>query len=144
MQSEKWLVQSEGCKEAPPGPPTPAGRVRRFEDLIAWQKARRVTAEVYRLTRETPLGRDFGLRDQMCRAAVSVMSNVAEGFERPSRKEFRHFLAIAKASAGELRSQAYVALDAQYLSREQFRRLLGDTTEVARVISGLRTSIRPD
>ena len=116
-------------------------RAERFEDLIAWQKARKVTAEVYRLTRETPLGRDFGLRDQMCRSSVSVMSNIAEGFDRAGPREFRQFLSIAKGSAGELRSQSYVALDAGHLSEPQFQTLRDGAEEVGRIIRGLHASV---
>ena len=116
-------------------------RAETFEDLIAWQKARRVTAEVYRLTRETPLGRDFGLRDQMCRSSVSAMSNIAEGFERSGPREFRQFLSIAKGSAGELRSQAYVALDAGHISDTEFRGLRDGAAEVGRIIRGLHASV---
>ena len=116
-------------------------RAEQFEDLIAWQKARRVTAEVYRLTRETPLGRDFGLRDQMCRSSVSVMSNIAEGFDRTGPREFRQFLSVAKGSAAELRSQSYVALDAGHLSEAQFRTLRDDAAEVGRILRGLHASV---
>lgn len=87
-------------------------RVERFEDLIAWQKVRLLTAEIYRVTSQGSFARDFGLRDQICRAAVSVMSNIAEGFERNRAAEFHQYLSIAKASCGEVRSQLYVAFDA--------------------------------
>ena len=116
-------------------------RAEQFEDLIAWQKARRLTGEIYRLTRETTLGRDFGLRDQMCRSAVSVMSNLAEGFERSGPREFRHFVSIAKASAGELRSQVYVAFDARHIDEPTFRRLLSETGELGRILRGLHNSL---
>ena len=114
--------------------------VRRFEDLIAWQEARGLTREVYRLARETPLGRDFKLRDQMCDAAVSVMSNIAEGFERCGPNEFPHFLSIAKASCGELRSQNYVAFDCGYYPREAFEALSRRCNKVSRLTAALRTS----
>ncbi len=93
---------------------------RRPEDLIAWQKARLLTRRIYALTGEARFGRDFGLRDQSRRAAVSVMSNIAEGFERGGAAEFRHFLLIAKGSCGEVISQLYVALDIGYLQEDQF------------------------
>ena len=78
---------------------------KRFEDIEAWQLAREFTAKIYRLSKVPPFSRDFALRDQMRRAAVSVMSNIAEGFERGGTKEFLHFLSIAKGSAGELEAQ---------------------------------------
>ena len=82
--------------------------VRYFEDLEVWKEARRLTNEVYATTRDTGFSKDFGLRDQIRRAAVSVMSNVAEGFERGGNQEFVQFLYIAKGSCGEVRSQLYV------------------------------------
>ena len=84
-------------------------KVNRFEDLEVWRSARKLTIEIYRLVRNPSFAKDFGLRDQICRAAVSVMSNIAEGFERDSDKAFLSFLAIAKGSAGEVRSQLFVA-----------------------------------
>ena len=116
-------------------------RVERFEDLIAWQKARLLTAEIYRVTNQGPFARDFGLRDQICRAAVSVMSNIAEGFERNRAAEFHQFLSIAKASCGEVRSQLYVALDAGYLKRDVFDAMRSRAEEVSRITGGLRASL---
>ena len=115
--------------------------IERFEDMIAWQKARALTAEIYRITREGAFARDFGLTGQIQRAAVSVMSNTAEGFERGSSAEFHHFLCMAKASCAELRSQLYVARDIGYLSSGDFDRLMAQAEEVGRVIGGLRASI---
>ena len=89
--------------------------IKNFEDLEIWQIARRLTQEVYTLVQTPKLSRDYGLRDQMQRAAVSIMSNIAEGFERGGNQEFVQFLYIAKASCGELRSQLYVALDQKYI-----------------------------
>ena len=85
-------------------------KVKKFEEIQSWKKARSLTQEVYAETLTGPFSRDFGLRDQMRRAAVSILSNIAEGFERGGDKEFLQFLAIAKGSAGELRAQLYVAL----------------------------------
>lgn len=87
-----------------------AKRIERFEDFIAWHKARKLTADIYRVTSEGRFARDFGLKDQIRRAAVSSMSNLAEGFERGRPAEFHQFLSIAKASCAELRAQLYVAL----------------------------------
>lgn len=116
--------------------------VRRFEDLIAWQRARRLTSDIYRISRDADFARDFGLRDQIRRAAVSVMSNIAEGFERNRQGEFHQFLSIAKASCGELRAQLYVAFDVGYLDQISFDRLQSQAEEVSRIISGLKSSQR--
>jgi four helix bundle protein len=83
----------------------------RFEDLIAWQKARELARIVYQVSRKEAFAKDFGLASQVQRAAVSIMSNIAEGFERSNPREFHHFLVVAKASCAEVRSQLYLALD---------------------------------
>ena len=116
-------------------------KVDRFEDLIAWQKARKLTSAIYETTNIDSLTRDYGLSRQMQRAAVSVMSNIAEGYERGSRREFHQFLTIAKASCAELRSQLYVALDVGYLNQRQFETLLTQAEEVSRITGGLRASV---
>ncbi len=110
---------------------------KRFEDLVAWQKARLLANDVYRITREGPLARDFGLRDQMQRAAVSIVSNIAEGFERDTIPDFIHFLFIAKGSAGELRTQLYLALDQQLVGKEVAERLIDEARHASIVISHL-------
>ncbi len=115
--------------------------VERFEDLIAWQKARALTKAIYHITGEGSFGRDHGLSGQIQRAAVSIMSNIAEGFERSNPAEFHQFLVVAKSSCAEVRSQLYVALDAGYLQQDQFTHLLAQAEEVARVIGGLRVYI---
>jgi four helix bundle protein len=92
--------------------------IERFEDVQAWQKARELVREVYKLRSEGPLSRDFGLRDQLCRAAVSSMSNVAGGFARTSDKDFAHFLDVARGSVMEVQSLLYVALDVGYIDEE--------------------------
>jgi four helix bundle protein len=96
------------------------GTIERFEDIDAWQVARELTQLVYRLTADGLWARDFGLRDQIRRASVSIMSNIAEGFDRRGVVEFHRFLAIAKGSAAEVRSQLYVALDSGYITSEHF------------------------
>jgi len=116
-------------------------KVERFEDLIAWQKARALTNEIYRTTNEGRFSKDFGLRDQIRRAAVSVMSNLAEGFDRAGRKEFHQFLVVAKGSCAEVRSQLYIALDVGYISQAEFDRLREQSEEVARIVGGLRASV---
>jgi four helix bundle protein len=112
-----------------------------FEELIAWQKARELTKDVYHATKGSEFARDFGLAGQIQRATVSVMSNIAEGFERNRRAEFHQFLSIAKASAAEVRSQLYVALDVGYLSQNEFATLSSKANEVARILGGLRQSV---
>jgi len=115
--------------------------VDKFEDLIAWQKARLLSREIYQATRSGSLAQDYGLGRQMQRATVSISSNIAEGFERGSPKEFHRFLVIAKGSCGELRSQLYLALDVGHINQPQFERLMQIANEVSRVIGGLRVSV---
>jgi len=93
---------------------------KRFEELEVWQTARELTRQIYELTRTGSFSHDFGLRDQIRRAAVSIMSNIAEGYESGSKPAYLRYLSYAKASAGEVRAQLYVALDAGYLSPESF------------------------
>lgn len=117
------------------------GKVERFEDVIAWQKARGLTRAIYQVTRQGAFARDYGLVNQIQRASVSIMSNVAEGFDLGGRGEFHQFLSTAKASCAETRSLLYVALDAEYIDDPTFTRLLGNAGEVARIISGLRAKV---
>src|SRR3954451_5220744 len=112
-------------------------KITRFEELIAWQKARVMTREIYRATESGKFARDFGLRDQVRRAAVSVMSNIAEGFERSGDREFLHFLSLAKGSCGEIRAQFYVALDQAYINNAQFQELIEKAIEISRLLAGL-------
>ncbi|NLE06773.1 MAG: four helix bundle protein, partial [Crenarchaeota archaeon] len=113
------------------------GKIERFEDLDVWQKSRELTRQVYAASGSGEFSRDFGLKDQMRRASVSIMSNIAEGFERGSNKEFIQFLYIAKGSAGELRAQLCVASDQGYIAHACFTNLGEATSEVARMLSGL-------
>jgi four helix bundle protein len=113
----------------------------KFEDLIAWQKARELTKLVYQATRKDGFAKDYGLAGQIQRASVSIMSNIAEGFERTNPNEFHHFLVVAKASCAEVRSQLYVALDIGYLNEMEFGQLLKLTQEVSKIVGGLRTSV---
>jgi four helix bundle protein len=115
--------------------------VSRFEDLLVWQKALRVSVAVYEATREGPFARDFGLRDQIQRAAVSIMSNIAEGFDRNSRAEFARFVSIARGSAGEVRAQVYLARELGYLQDEKSKELLGMCEEITRMLVALRKSL---
>ena len=115
--------------------------VSRFEDLIAWQKARVLTKDVYDATRSGAFAHDYGLRNQIQRASVSVMSNIAEGFERGRPSEFHQFLSTAKSSCAEVRSELYVALDVGYLVDTHFQHLLDSAEEVGRIIGGLRAAV---
>jgi four helix bundle protein len=111
-------------------------KIERFEDIAAWQRARSLVKEIYSLTAQGQFARDFELRSQLRRAAVSIMSNIAEGFERGSNKEFRHFLHIAKGSAGEVRSLLYVALDSGYINEAQQAHLTDEIVQVSNKIAG--------
>ncbi|MEO6044387.1 MAG: four helix bundle protein [Tepidiformaceae bacterium] len=115
--------------------------MQRFEDLIACQKARELTKSVYISTRVGSFAKDFGLASQVQRASVSIMANIAEGFERNRDAEFHQFLSVAKASCAEVRSHLYVALDAGHLSQPTFDEILALAQEVSRVVGGLRASI---
>lgn len=115
---------------------------RRFDEIEAWQKARELTKVVYKLSGRGPFAKDFGLCDQIRRSSVSMMANIAEGFERDGTGEFAQFLAVAKSSAAEVLSHAYVALDQDFISREDFDRLVARTTEVGRMLAGLMTYLR--
>ena len=116
--------------------------LRRFEDIEAWKTARELTRAVYSCSKVGPFARDFGLRDQIRRASVSVMSNIAEGFERGGNAEFVQFLAVSKGSAGEVESQLYVALDQGYISDTQFRSLKQTAASTKRLIAGLMSYLR--
>jgi len=98
----------------------PLATIERYEDIQGWKKARELTNFVYAITKQEAFARAFGLKDQIRRAAVSTMANIAEGFERGGRAEFIQFLSIAKSSASEAQSQLYIALDQAYITREQF------------------------
>lgn len=116
--------------------------IKRFEEIEGWQKARELTGFVYEITRQERFARDFGLKDQIRRAAVSAMSNIAEGFERDGRAEFVQFLSIAKASAGEVQSQLYIALDQGYVSQAEFERGYALCKETANLIGGFMIYLR--
>jgi four helix bundle protein len=116
--------------------------IRRFEDIIAWQKARVLAGDIYRATRTGQFSRDFGLCSQIQRAAVSIMSNIAEGFERSRPTEFHQFLSTAKSSCAEVRSHLYVALDVNYLDQTRFAALFSLAEEVGRVTGALRAAVQ--
>jgi len=110
---------------------------RSFEEIDAWQKARVLVSELYSVTDRAPFSKDFGLKDQIRRASISVLSNIAEGFERDGRKEFIQFLSVAKGSAGEVKAQLYVAMDQGYLTQSEFDKVAALVNETGRMIGGL-------
>ncbi len=116
-------------------------KIEKFEELIAWQKARILKTEVYRLSRVGKFSKDFKLAGQIQAASISVMANIAEGFDRGRKAEFHQFLSIAKGSCGEVRSHLYAALDVGYLTQEEFKPVHELSEEVSRIINGLRSSI---
>lgn len=115
--------------------------VTRFEQLVAWQKARRLVLRVYAASKRSPFSRDWAFSNQIRRAAVSTMANIAEGFERARPREFQHFLSIAKGSCGEVRSHLYVAFDLGYLTEAEFEGLLAEAREVGRIVAALRKAV---
>jgi len=116
--------------------------VERFEELKVWQAARDVANAVYKSSSNGAFARDYALRDQIRRAAISIPSNIAEGFSRRSNKEFIQFLFIAKGSAAEVQSQLYTALDQGYISQGEFDKIYGQTEVVARQISRFITYLK--
>lgn len=116
--------------------------IERFEDIEAWQNARELTKCVYEVTADGQWNRDYGLRDQIRRAAVSIMSNVAEGFERGGATEFGRYLTMAKASAGEARCQLYVALDVEYIDQKTFVRLRALAEKTSGMIAGFANYLK--
>src|SRR5438552_3275870 len=114
----------------------------RFEELRVYQQAKKLTNEVYSATRKGTFVKDYGLVDQIRRASVSVMSNMAEGFERGTRPEFVRFLFIAKGSCGEIRAQLEIACDQQYLSEIEYLRIKKLAQETSGMLSNLITSVK--
>jgi four helix bundle protein len=119
----------------------PSSRLSRFEDLVAWQKARVLTRDVYKTTQRGTIAKDWALSSQLQRASVSIMSNLAEGFERTHAREFHQHLNVAKASCAEVRSHLYVALDVGYVDQKGFDSLMTQAEETARIVGGLRASV---
>ena len=108
--------------------------IKSFEDLDVWKRAARLAVDVYKAFMDC---KDFGFKDQVTRSAVSIASNIAEGYDRGSNNEFLRFLRIAKGSCGELRTQLYIALEIGYLGEEEGRRLIGETREISSMLGGL-------
>lgn len=116
--------------------------IDRFEDIESWKRARVITQKIYELSSIGDFSRDFGLKDQIRRSSVSIMSNIAEGFERDGNKEFTNFLSIAKGSCGEVRSQLYVALDQKFITSEDFEWTYDQLSQTGRMIGGFMNYLR--
>lgn len=112
-------------------------KFQRFEEIKAWQKSRILVKDVYHLSKTTDLRRDLDLKSQITRASVSIMSNIAEGFERGTTKEFIRFLNIARGSCSEVRSQLYILLDVGYIDQLSFDKMYKQTNEISKIIYGL-------
>lgn len=111
-------------------------KIEKIEDLIVWQKARELTREIYSLTNKGNFSKDFSLTDQLRRAAISVTSNIAEGFGRGGNKEFIQVLSISKGSLYEIRTQLYIAIDLNYISEKEFSTVNNLIDEVGKLING--------
>jgi len=118
------------------------GTFQSFEEIEAWQRARELTREIYTISAQGMFSKDFGLRDQIRKASVSIMSNIAEGFDRGGTNEFLQFLSIAKGSAGEIRSHLCVAHDQGYIDQETFERISAQAAEIGRMIGRLMSYLR--
>jgi four helix bundle protein len=115
---------------------------KRFEEIEAWQEARKLVKQLYSLSSSEKFSRDFALRDQVRRASVSIMANIAEGYERGGSGEFIQFLSIAKGSAAEVKSHLYVALDQEYVGEQRFNELMDRVEITARKLSKLIEYLR--
>lgn len=114
--------------------------IKRFEDILVWQKAQDLTVQLYQLFE---LSKDFAFRDQICRAAVSISNNIAEGFERDTTKDFIRFLYMARGSSGEVRSMLYLAKRLNYIDIKTFDRLKSQAEEISKMVKGFINSIKP-
>ncbi len=116
--------------------------IHRFEDIESWKEARKLTAQLYRACRKRPLSDDFGLCDQIRRAGVSIMANIAEGFGRHGTREFLQFLSLARGSTSELKSHFYVMLDAEYIDHPTFDDLYAKGDRIETLITGFMTYLQ--
>ena len=116
--------------------------IKRFEEIIAWQEARKLVGNIYSLTSSGALAKDYGLRDQIQRAAVSAMTNIAEGFDCESKAEFARFLGIARRSAVEVQSLLYAALDIGYINEQTFQSEYQQADKTKALIGGLKRSLK--
>ena len=112
-------------------------KIKSFEELNSWKESRKFNHFLYKITSNQYFSKDFDLRRQLRRASISVSSNIAEGFERNTDKEFIYFLYISKGSAGEVRSQLYLAYDLEYIDKNEFKKLQKQITDISKMISGL-------
>ncbi|MBI3887997.1 four helix bundle protein [Candidatus Microgenomates bacterium] len=108
--------------------------INRFEEILSWQKSKKLTEEIYRIF---SFSKDYSFRDQIQRASVSIMNNIAEGFERKGNKEFKNFLFISKGSCGEVRSMLLLGLELGYIPKDKINDLLFQTEEISKLLSGL-------
>ncbi len=109
-------------------------KIEKFEDIISWQKAEKLTVDIYNILKDA---KDFGFRDQIQRASVSIMNNIAEGFERKGNKEFKYFLFVAKGSCAETRSMLHLSLRLNYINEEKYNELNKLSIEISKLLSGL-------
>lgn len=114
-----------------------------FEEINSWQKSRAFNKQIYQITESANFKKDFDFVRQIRRASLSISSNIAEGFERNTDKEFIYFLYVAKAFAGEVRSQLYLAFDLDYITKEEFEQLLESVSEISRLLSGFIKYLSP-
>ena len=115
---------------------------KKFEEIECWKKARQLTRRIYEISDQGAFAKDFGLKNQIRRAAVSIMSNIAEGYDRSGKGEFIQFLSTAKGSAAEVRCQLYVAIDQGYIQETDFKELIAMATETGRMVGGLMSYLR--
>jgi four helix bundle protein len=120
----------------------PMATFKKFEEIEAWKKSRELTRRIYNVSRRAAFAKDFSLRDQIRRASVSIMSNIAEGCDRSGTGEFIQFLATAKGSAAEVRCQLYVAFDQEYIGESDFTELSKLAEETGRMLGGLMNYLR--
>lgn len=119
------------------------GKFKSFEEINSWQKSREFNKHIYQITENPNFKKDFDFVRQIRRASLSISSNIAEGFERNTDKEFIYFLFVAKASAGEVRSQLYLAIDLEYITKNEFEELLESITEISKLLSGFIKYLSP-
>lgn len=117
-------------------------KIEKFEDLIAWQKSKSFAIKIYSVTDEGKFAKDFGLRDQIRRAAISIVSNIAEGFERKGNKEFMQFLFISLGSIAEVKTQLIISHELNYLPKEKFEELNDSIVEIQKIVKGLVTYLK--
>ena len=119
------------------------GKFNSFEEINSWQKARIFNKRIYQITENLNFKKDYDFVRQIRRASISISSNIAEGFERNTDKEFIYFLYVSKASAGEVRSHLYLAFDLEYITKQEFEELLECVSEISRLLSGFIKYLNP-